>query len=182
MNNYSTITVGSTAITYALLSASNVYTGSQGIALSGFNFILNLLFNGGLGISGGQVYVATDNSTIVDPTTNSNLLAVKNKGITALKLADGAIDLASTTLTTGTLPNSKGGTGVTGTPANGQLLIGNGTGFTLNTITAGSNVTVTNGAGTITIASTGGSGGSATTSLGATIVQASFIATPQTLS
>lgn len=41
-----------------------------------------------------------------------------------------------------------------GTPTNGQINIGNGTGFSLNTITAGSNITITNGAGTITIAAT----------------------------
>lgn len=48
-----------------------------------------------------------------------------------------------------------GGTGVTSTPTNGQLLIGNGTGYSLATITAGTNISVTNGAGSITIAATG---------------------------
>ena len=51
----------------------------------------------------------------------------------------------------GTLPINKGGTGVFATPANGQLLIGNGTGFSLAQLTAGTNVTITPGAGTITI-------------------------------
>jgi hypothetical protein len=51
----------------------------------------------------------------------------------------------------GTLPVSKGGTGITTTPANGQIPIGNGTNYVAATITAGSGVTVTNGAGTITI-------------------------------
>ena len=49
-----------------------------------------------------------------------------------------------------------GGTGLTAAPSNGQLLIGNGTGYTLSTLTAGSNVTITEGSGTITIASSGG--------------------------
>ena len=49
-----------------------------------------------------------------------------------------------------------GGTGVTTTPTNGQIDIGNGTDFTRTTLTAGSNITITNGAGSITIASTGG--------------------------
>jgi len=60
------------------------------------------------------------------------------------------------------LPVASGGTGVTSTPTNGQLLIGNGTGYTAATITAGSNITVTNGAGSITIDSTGGGGGGLT--------------------
>lgn len=46
------------------------------------------------------------------------------------------------------------------TPTNGQLLIGNGTGFSYSTLTAGSNITITNSAGGITIDSTGGGGSS----------------------
>jgi len=49
-----------------------------------------------------------------------------------------------------------GGTGLTATPANGQLPIGNGTGYTLATLTAGSNVTITEGSGSITIAAAAG--------------------------
>jgi hypothetical protein len=57
------------------------------------------------------------------------------------------------------LPVANGGTGVTTTPTNGQLLIGNGTNYTLSTLTAGSNITITNTSGAITIASTGGGSG-----------------------
>jgi len=64
----------------------------------------------------------------------------------------------------GTLAVANGGTGLTSTPANGALDIGNGTGFTRTTLTAGSNITITNTAGGISIASTGGGtpGGSTT--------------------
>jgi len=44
------------------------------------------------------------------------------------------------------------------TPTNGQLLIGNGTGFSYANLTAGSNITITNSSGGITIASSGGGG------------------------
>lgn len=54
-----------------------------------------------------------------------------------------------------------GGTGLSSTPTNGQLLIGNGTGYSLSTITAGTGITVTNSAGGITISSTS-SGGTVT--------------------
>ena len=56
---------------------------------------------------------------------------------------------------TGTLPEANGGTGET-TYTDGQLLIGNTAtgGLSKATLTAGSNVTITNGNGTITIAST----------------------------
>ena len=55
----------------------------------------------------------------------------------------------------GVLPVAKGGTNVATIPTNGQLLIGNGTGYTLASLTAGSNITITPGAGTISIAATG---------------------------
>jgi hypothetical protein len=50
-----------------------------------------------------------------------------------------------------------GGTGLTAIPTNGQLLIGNGTGYTLSTLTAGTGLAITNAAGSITprIANTG---------------------------
>ena len=55
-----------------------------------------------------------------------------------------------------------GGTGLTTLPANGQLLIGNGVDYTLNTITAGAGLAITNAAGSITpsIANTGVTAGS----------------------
>lgn len=49
-----------------------------------------------------------------------------------------------------------GGTGLSSTPTNGQLLIGNGSGYTLAAITAGTGISITNGAGSITIDSSGG--------------------------
>ena len=55
----------------------------------------------------------------------------------------------------GVLGISGGGTGLTSTPSNGQLDIGNGTGFTRATLTAGTGVTITNGAGSISIATSG---------------------------
>jgi len=57
-----------------------------------------------------------------------------------------------TTQVSGTLPVGNGGTGLATTPTNGQLLIGNGTNFSLAALTAGANITVTNSAGGITIA------------------------------
>ena len=68
--------------------------------------------------------------------------------------AFGAINLA--TMTTGTVSVSNGGTGVATTPTNGQLLIGNGAGYTLSTLAFGgtSGLSATLGSGTITINST----------------------------
>ena len=50
---------------------------------------------------------------------------------------------------------TSGGTGLTTIPANGQLLIGNGSGYTLNTLGTDVGISVVNAAGTITIANTG---------------------------
>jgi hypothetical protein len=60
--------------------------------------------------------------------------------------------LNATNLGTGTVPVARGGTGTGTSATNGQLLIGNGSGFTLATLTGTTNrVTVTNGAGSITL-------------------------------
>ncbi len=56
---------------------------------------------------------------------------------------------------TGVVAVANGGTGLSSTPTNGQLNIGNGTGFTRAALTAGSGISVTNGAGSISIANTG---------------------------
>ena len=55
----------------------------------------------------------------------------------------------------GVIPVASGGTGLSTIPTNGQLLIGNGTGYTLNTLGVGAGISVTNGIGTITLDNTG---------------------------
>jgi hypothetical protein len=64
--------------------------------------------------------------------------------------------LNASNISSGTLSIGYGGTGLQTTPTNGQLLIGNGTNYTLSTLTAGTNITITNASGSITIASSGG--------------------------
>ena len=55
----------------------------------------------------------------------------------------------------GITPVINGGTGLGDIPTNGQLLIGNGTGYTLNTLSTGDGISVTDGSGTITLTNTG---------------------------
>lgn len=75
-------------------------------------------------------------------------------------------NFSATSLTlTNALGRASGGTGVATAPSNGQLLIGNGTGYTLAALTAGSNISITNGAGSISIAATGGLTGTTSANL-----------------
>lgn len=64
-------------------------------------------------------------------------------------------DITSLSGLTTALSVPQGGTGLATVPTNGQILIGNGTNYSLSALTAGTGVSITNGAGSITIASTG---------------------------
>lgn len=75
-------------------------------------------------------------------------------GTTGLTFTGGPITSSGTLTLGGTLGVANGGTALTATPTNGQLPIGNGTGYTLAALTAGTGVSVTNGAGSITIDNT----------------------------
>jgi hypothetical protein len=67
------------------------------------------------------------------------------------------------------VPVADGGLGVSTVPTNGQIPIGNGTNYTVASLTAGANITITPGAGTISIASTASGGTTWSEETGATI-------------
>jgi len=100
-------------------------------------------------------------------------------------IADSTIDLP--TKVTGILPAVNGGVGIdASTAANGTILIGNGAGFALDTLTAGTGIAITNTAGGIIIKSTisGGVNSNANTSAnpgninaGSTWVSSAFVLT-----
>jgi len=98
---------------------------------------------------------------ITGNTTVGGTLGVTGNTTLSGTLSAGATTLSSLTLTT-QLGIAQGGTGQTTLPEIGQILIGNSSnGFTLNRITAGSFIQVTNTSGGIQIAYTGTSGSSA---------------------
>jgi hypothetical protein len=105
--------------------------------------------------AGKSMFVYNNGTNVVDATTHLSSLTLG----AALPIASGGTGSTSSTYVnlasnvTGTLPIANGGTNTAGVPTNGQLLIGNGTGYTLATLTAGSGITVTDGSGSITIAS-----------------------------
>ena len=80
--------------------------------------------------------------------TQTNAYYLRSNGTNATLSALSAADL------TGTVAVATGGTGLTTAPTNGQVLIGNGSGYTLSGLTAGSGISVTNASGSITIANT----------------------------
>lgn len=104
----------------------------------------------------GETYVCNTQGTITFGTTAINFVQV---AATQIYSAGTGLTLTNTTFSlTAPVAVSLGGTGYTSSPTNGQLLVGNGTGYTLASLTAGSGISVTNGAGSITIATTGGGG------------------------
>jgi hypothetical protein len=131
--------------------------------------------------SGGSVTRCATVDIVGAPTgaTTNYALRVRSGNVTFGSLTGGQVvttDANNFLASVASLSVALGGTGQT-TYTDGQLLIGNTTGNTLTkaTLTAGSNITITNGHGTITIASTGG-GGSGTVNSG-TANQLAYYAT-----
>jgi hypothetical protein len=110
---------------------------------------------GGTGFSSyavGDILYANTGSTLAKLAGTATGNALISGGVGAAP-SWGKIGL--TTHVSGTLPVANGGTGTASTPSNGQLLIGNGSGFTLASLTNGTGIGVSGGAGSITISNSG---------------------------
>ncbi|MCX6104251.1 MAG: hypothetical protein NTY08_00240, partial [Proteobacteria bacterium] len=137
---------------------SKVVVDSKGRVTSGSSLAASDIPN----LSAGQITSGTLNSGQLPTAGNAGTYAKVTTdayGRVSAGTTLAAADLpphSAALITSGTLSVASGGTGVTSTPANGQVLIGNGTNYSLSTLTAGSGVSISNASGAITIAAVGG--------------------------
>ena len=135
--------VSSVTNTAIAIAASQVTSGTLAVARGGTNLssyaVGDIVYASGTGTLAGLADAATGNVLLSGGTNTAPLYGKVGLG----------------THVSGTLPVANGGTGQT-TYTNGQLLIGNTSGNTLTkaTLTAGTAISVTNGAGAITVTNT----------------------------
>lgn len=142
------LTRGGTNASLTASAGSVVYSTASALAVNTAGSSGDWLKSGG---TGAPVWTSPAALTKTDDTNVT--LTLGGSASTAL------LNAASLTLGwSGQLAVSRGGTGVNTTPSNGQLLIGNGTGYTVANLTAGTGVSISNTAGGISISATGTGG------------------------
>lgn len=136
-------------------------SGGTGVANS-YNINLggDLSVSGALSVLGNDaVTINTSANTNVTLPTSGTLITTDSSDTITNKDISGATnnihDVSLTSDVIGTLPIANGGLGVTTVPTNGQIPIGNGSGYTVANITSGAGITVIGGAGSLQIAATG---------------------------
>ncbi|MFN7834451.1 MAG: tail fiber domain-containing protein [Burkholderiaceae bacterium] len=157
---------------------------------TGSTYIINQKGLGGGGIRFGE------SDTSNNFTQNMMLSAAGNLTVGGTGTFGGAVTAASFSgsgasltglngdnISSGTVAVARGGTGVNTAPGSGQLLIGNGTGYTLANLTGTSNqVNVTNGAGSITLSLPQSIATSSTPTFGGMTLNGGLIGTTGTFS
>ena len=138
LNNGDVIIYDSTATYWKNVPQSSITAGNVSGTVA--------IANGGTGQTTRQAAI----NALAGATTSAYYLRGNGTNVTMSALS--AADM------TGVLDVAAGGTGNSTAPSNGQLLIGNGSGYTIANITAGSGISITNSAGGISIASTSGGG------------------------
>jgi hypothetical protein len=161
--------ISGTAVTYSGTLTVSALTASTSLALNASKQLVSVTNTG----SGNNVLATS-------PTLVTPILGTPTSGNFSTGTFTWPTFNQNTTGTaanvTGVVAVANGGTGLSTTHANGALDIGNGTGFTRATLTAGTGISVTNTAGAITIAAT--SSGGVTSVTGTSPVASSGGTTP----
>jgi hypothetical protein len=148
---------GVSAATYGSASQVPVFAvNAQGQVTSVTNTAIAIAAGAVSGLAASATTDTTNATNITSGTLPTGRLSGSYTGITAVGTLTGGTWNATA------IGVAYGGTGLTATPSNGQLAIGNGSGYSLATLTAGTNVSITNSAGGITINATPAAGGTVT--------------------
>ena len=143
------ITIGTTAIVFIQFAAVQTYTAGTGLTLATNQFSITSTGTAGTYGSASAVPVFVTNAQGQVTSVTNTTIAIAGSAVSG-NITGNAANV------TGTVAVANGGTGLTAAPANGEIDIGNGTGFARTTLSAGANITITNGAGTISIAGKAG--------------------------
>ena len=152
-----TITFGTTAITFAEFSTSQVYTAGTGLTLTGTQFSLTTPVTAIIGGTGQTSYAVGDLLYASSTTALSKLADVA----TGNALISGGVSTAPswgkiglTTHVSGTLPIANGGTNATTTPTSGAVAYGTGTAYGFSAAGTSGDFLISGGTGSPTWTST----------------------------
>ena len=159
-NNTQDLLLGSTATSSARAAFLNIDSGTPTASVSaGASGGAYLAADGTLQTTANQNLTIGGDTTgniTLSPLNGSGSVNITSLGSGVVKASSGELSVGNVDLTsevTGILPTANGGTGLDGSSAtDGQLLIGNGSGYSLSTLTEGEGIDITNSSGSITLA------------------------------